>query len=181
MVTQQKITRPSDDPIIALRALRLRTNLSQVTQYADRNAKDAEAWMKITESAILVINDVLKSMYTECTHAVDSEVQTGDRAKILENLRQLRDEVYVTGNADYAGRTVFTGYRTNMELFFSADTARTYNITEQLTKNVLDTVKYIKTHDGTAGGDDLMNVTGSNYAGSGITENDIEAFNPLTY
>ena len=32
MATEKKITRPSDDPIIAIRALRLRSNLSELTQ-----------------------------------------------------------------------------------------------------------------------------------------------------
>ena len=37
MSTQKKITRPSDDPVIAIRALRLRTNVSELTQfYRDR-------------------------------------------------------------------------------------------------------------------------------------------------
>lgn len=31
--TGKKITRPSDDPVIAIRALRLRTNLSEVQQF----------------------------------------------------------------------------------------------------------------------------------------------------
>ena len=33
MATEKKITRPSDDPIVAIRALRLRSNLSEITQY----------------------------------------------------------------------------------------------------------------------------------------------------
>ena len=32
MATEKKIVRPSDDPVVAIRALRLRTNVSQVTQ-----------------------------------------------------------------------------------------------------------------------------------------------------
>ena len=35
MATEKKIVRPSDDPVVAIRALRLRTNVSQVTQYYD--------------------------------------------------------------------------------------------------------------------------------------------------
>ena len=33
MSTEKKITRPSDDPVIAIRALRLHTNLSKANQY----------------------------------------------------------------------------------------------------------------------------------------------------
>ena len=37
MSTEKKITKPSDDPVIAIRALRLHTNLAKVTQYYEKN------------------------------------------------------------------------------------------------------------------------------------------------
>ncbi len=37
MSIQKKITKPSDNPIIAIRALRLRSTLSTITQYYDNN------------------------------------------------------------------------------------------------------------------------------------------------
>ena len=38
MTNQSKIARPSDDPVVAIRALRLRSNVTTVTQYHDKNA-----------------------------------------------------------------------------------------------------------------------------------------------
>lgn len=35
--TQKKIQRPSDDPTVAVRSLKLRTTYSQLTQYAEKN------------------------------------------------------------------------------------------------------------------------------------------------
>jgi len=43
MATEKKINRPSDDPVVAIRALRLRTNVSQVTQYYEKNAPDPQS------------------------------------------------------------------------------------------------------------------------------------------
>lgn len=45
MTTQSKITRPSDDPVVAIRALRLRSNVTAVTQYNEKNADDARQWL----------------------------------------------------------------------------------------------------------------------------------------
>ena len=42
MATGKKIARPSDDPVIAIRALRLRSTVTQLDQYYTKNAKDAE-------------------------------------------------------------------------------------------------------------------------------------------
>ena len=36
MSTQKKITKPSDNPIIAIRSLRLRSTLSTITQYYEK-------------------------------------------------------------------------------------------------------------------------------------------------
>ena len=40
--TQKKINKPSEDPIIAIRALRLRASLNEVTQYLKKNIPDAQ-------------------------------------------------------------------------------------------------------------------------------------------
>ena len=52
--TGKKINVPSDDPVVAARALKLRTDVSRLEQY-DRNVKDAMSWMEITESSILIL------------------------------------------------------------------------------------------------------------------------------
>ena len=46
MQTGNKLTRPSDDPVIAIRSLRLSANLTKLTQYNEKNAEDAASWMK---------------------------------------------------------------------------------------------------------------------------------------
>ena len=50
--SEKKIIRPSDDPVIAIRALRLRSNVTEVTQYYSKNIPDAESWLKVTEDAL---------------------------------------------------------------------------------------------------------------------------------
>ena len=46
--TQKKINKPSEDPIIAIRALRLRASLNEVTQYLKKNIPDAQQWLSTT-------------------------------------------------------------------------------------------------------------------------------------
>ena len=47
MTSQKKIDRPSDDPVIAVRSLRLSTTLSQVTQYYSKNIPDATWFSRV--------------------------------------------------------------------------------------------------------------------------------------
>lgn len=67
MSTKKKLTRPSDDPVIAIRALRLRSDVSQITQFYERNAKDGESWLKVTGDALETTSEILKSMIGLCT------------------------------------------------------------------------------------------------------------------
>ena len=59
IATGKKIMKPSDDPVVAIRALRLRSDVSQVSQYYEKNIPDAQAWLSITEGAINTTIDAL--------------------------------------------------------------------------------------------------------------------------
>ncbi|MDD3138422.1 MAG: flagellar hook-associated protein FlgL [Lachnospiraceae bacterium] len=141
--TQKKITRPSDDPVVAIRALRLRTNLSEITQYYEKNVEDAESWLSVTEDALGTVTEVITDMYEECQKGAEESLTAENRKAILENLKELRDEIYSTGDADYAGRSIFTGYRTQSKLLFQEDTTQQYLITEKLTKSAVDSITYV--------------------------------------
>ncbi len=121
MSTQKKITRPSDDPVIAIRALRLRTNVSELTQYYEKNAPDAESWLKVTEKALGTGTDVLTDMLKQATKAANKDLGVEDLATYVQQMKSLRDEYYSTGNVDFAGRYVFTGYRTDTTLSFTKE------------------------------------------------------------
>ena len=121
MSTQKKITRPSDDPVVAIRALRLRTSVSELTQYYEKNAPDAESWLTVTEKALGTGAEVLTDMIKQATKAANKDLGVEDLTIITQQMKILRDEYYSTGNVDYAGRYVFTGYRTDTTLSFTGE------------------------------------------------------------
>ena len=131
MTTQKKIQRPSEDPVIAVRSLRLQTTLNKVNQYYERNIPDAESWMDVTETALNNVKDIVTTMRTLANRGATETLTQDDRSTILSQMKALQDQVYNEGNADYAGRTVFTGYRTDKSLTFLDDDINTsYNIYE---------------------------------------------------
>ena len=164
MSTEKKVSRPSDDPIVAIRALRLRTNVNQVTQYYEKNVPDAESWLEVTESALSSMSEVVTDMIAQCTKGSNEDLTTADRETILTALKALRDEVYSTGNADYAGRYIFTGYRTDTALTFEDSTEQKYTITEQVDNSKIDTVTYVDTEH-------LLDINESNFNQTGQDEN----------
>ncbi len=145
MSTQKKINRPSDDPVVAIRALRLRSSVTEVTQYYSKNIPDAESWLSVTEDALKNLSAITTNMITLCTKGSNGPLKTEDRQIVLEQLRALGEEVYATGDADYAGRYVFTGYRTDTSLSFDKEQTLEYQITEQLDNKIIDSVKKVNT------------------------------------
>ena len=143
MSSQKKIQRPSEDPVIAIRALRLRSNLSEIEQYYERNIPDAESWLDVTETALSNMKSILTDIRTQCEYGASDQLKTEDRNTILNTLEKLRQQVYSEGNADYAGRTVFTGYRTNKKLTFMEDETNTkYEISQKFTYSDLTEHRY---------------------------------------
>ena len=167
----QKITRPSDDPVVAIRAMRLNTSLTELEQYYGKNIPDADAWFTDTETALTQTDDVLSSIREKLNQASSQENVTSNVKDILEELKQLKDQVYAIGNADSAGRTVFTGYRTGEMLTFMEQDTIKYEITEKFTKDDLETFKYVK---GTAS----INDSGQAFIGSTVFDGTSDS---LTY
>lgn len=180
MSTQKKITRPSDDPVIAIRALRLRTNVSELTQFYGKNAPDAESWLTVTGKALSTVADVLTELSREANKGSNKEKGVDDLKIIAEQLKSLKDEFYSTGNMDYAGRYVFTGYRTTTPLSFTDEVEQqekgypSYDIKEQTNINAFDTINY--TNVGGLGGLNKHNYTDPKYngTGAGIVEQDVK-------
>ncbi len=137
--TGKKIQRPSDDPIITVRALKLRSNLSELEQYHKKNIPDAMSWIELTESALSTVNDVLRQINTYCIQGSSDTLTAKDRGTIVQNLEQMKDQIHQEANANFAGRYVFTGFKTDTPLTFSKDSSDiNYKITENFTSKDIE-------------------------------------------
>ncbi len=173
MSTQKKINRPSDDPVVAIRALRLRSNVTEVTQYYSKNIPDAESWLNVTEDSLNNLTGIITSIISQCTKGSNGDLTTSDRQIILEQLKALGEEVYSTADADYAGRYVFTGYRTDTSLRFDSAVDLKTSITEQLSKDNIDKLTIVNTKS--AAGDDLQDINQVNYNNVNVAAVDVKS------
>ena len=128
----KKIQRPSDDPIIAVRSLKLRSTISELNQYLEKNIPDALSWMEVTEGSLKNINSVLTNINTYCIQGANDPLSVSDRNTIVENLQQYKEQIYKECNANYAGRYVFSGFKTNNGVTYeTAQQDKIYEITEK--------------------------------------------------
>lgn len=113
--TGKKFRVPSDNPIGTSKSLKFNTDISKLKQY-QRNATDAMAWMKDTDSALDGIGEVLKRAY-ELTVDAANDTKGGDDLKnIEEEISQLREHLIQFGNTTHAERHIFSGYKTDQVL-----------------------------------------------------------------
>lgn len=119
--TGKKTQRPSDDPLLAARALRYRTILAETEQFL-RNVQTGMAWMDVSEAAFNNIltgspthPSIMQRMYTRLVGGAQTGPQElSDHRAILTELRQYFDQMFgVDMNQTYLGRYVFSGFHTN--------------------------------------------------------------------
>lgn len=115
MDTQKKFSVPSDDPIGASKSLKFYTDLSKIEQYK-RNVKDATSWMTETESALIEIGEVLDRADKLAVQMANGTYSEDDLKKTKEEVAQLKEHLVQISNTTYAGRYIFSGYKTDKEL-----------------------------------------------------------------
>lgn len=87
----KKINKPSEDPIIAIRALRLRASLNEVTQYLKKNIPDAQQWLSTTQGALTQGESVINKLYEYCNQGSSDSYASEQRNTIAESLKALKD------------------------------------------------------------------------------------------
>lgn len=199
MTTQKKIQRPSENPVIAIRALRLRSSLSQINQYLEKNIPDVRAWLDSADTALYNMNKILTDCKNQCVTGRNDPLNPDNRRSILESLTALKEQLYSEGNTDNAGRTIFTGYRTNSQLtFMEDDPEESYSITQSFKYNDISEYKYYSGNvevpqtleeilAGVANGDDrtkdiyISDTTETVYDRIRLAYDDIDSLTSLSY
>ena len=99
--------------------------------------------MNVTENALTNMKNILTDIRTQCVNGSTDTLTSDDRQTILDNLKALSEQVYSEGNAEYAGKSVFTGYRTSDTLTFQKDEPETtYEIEQKFDYRNLEETRY---------------------------------------
>jgi flagellar hook-associated protein 3 FlgL len=120
IASNREITRPSDDPFNAARALALRTSMESTQQY-QRNIQDALGWQ---ETAEIALSDITDALHRAQELAVDGASDTSPpeaRLSIAAEIDQLIEGIKQNGNSTYRGRYVFAGTTTDAPPYVEGD------------------------------------------------------------
>ena len=109
--SNKEISRPSDDPFHASRAMALRQNIG-ATQQHQRNVEDGMGWMDATELAFdLITNSIRDARDLLVQGGTDSSDQTSRNALAAE-LEQIIESIKQNAGATYRGSFVLSGGET---------------------------------------------------------------------
>ncbi|HST42119.1 MAG TPA: flagellar hook-associated protein FlgL [Conexibacter sp.] len=112
MSSGKEITRPSDNPYGASRALELRGELGGLQQY-QRNVDDGTAWLNVTDAALGKIGDAVQRVRELLVQASTDSAGPRAREAAAAEIDQLIETIKQEANVQYAGRYVFSGTATD--------------------------------------------------------------------
>lgn len=126
--TGKKITKPSDDPVVATMGIAYRTDVSHVEQY-QKNVTTAQKWMDSADSALSDVNDVLQRVRELTVEASNGTYTSDQRAAAQAEVGQLTQQLVTIGNTQVGGQYIFSGSDSANPLLTSTSGTVTANTT----------------------------------------------------
>ncbi|WP_040287099.1 flagellar hook-associated protein FlgL [Sporosarcina koreensis] len=116
LTSQKKVSRPSDDPVVAMRGLAYRTQVDKVEQY-QRNLGEVNNWLDSSDDALDKVGEALHRAKELATNISNSGSMTdGDREKIKVELDQLQQQIRDIANTKVGDKYIFSGTKTGTAL-----------------------------------------------------------------
>lgn len=110
--TGKKITRPSDDPVIAMKGMDYRTEVTQVEQYM-RNTNELHNWMDNSDASLDKATQALQRLRELAVQASNDTYDAEERLNIQEEAIQLKEHLVEIANSQVNDKYIFNGTNTN--------------------------------------------------------------------
>lgn len=195
LTTGMKISRPSDDPVVAIKGMNYRTQLDKIGQF-QRNMNEVNGWLDTTDSALDQVGSTLNRVKELVVQAANDTNTPDDRAKIKLEIDQIRQQMHDVANTQLNGKYIFSGTKTH-EPAFKEGVPNTDTNEEEIKIEVFDGIQLtVNTHgaqelfttvdsilgnvsnilgDETLGGKEVGDLLGSIADGSNTTLADAQA------
>ncbi len=114
--TGKKITRPSQDPVVAIKGIGYRTDLTKVEQY-QRNLGEANNWLDTTDSTLDGVGQAIHRVKELTIDAANGSKTDSDREAIALEIAQIQKQIQDMANAKVGDKYVFSGTNTTDPLY----------------------------------------------------------------
>jgi flagellar hook-associated protein 3 FlgL len=106
--TGKKISRPSDDPVVAMKGIEYRSNLTHIEQYS-RNISEAYNWMESSDSALDKATQALQRLRELVVQASNDTYEVSQRQSIAKEIRELKEHLASIANTKIGNKYIFNG------------------------------------------------------------------------
>ncbi|MFD1361685.1 flagellar hook-associated protein FlgL [Lentibacillus salinarum] len=110
--TGKKINRPSDDPVIAMKGMGYRTEVTKVEQF-QRNTNEMHTWMDNSDAALDKATQTLQKMRELAVQASNDTYDAEERQNMKEEVEQLQEHFVDIANTNVNGKYIFNGTETD--------------------------------------------------------------------
>ncbi|MFC7062469.1 flagellar hook-associated protein FlgL [Halobacillus seohaensis] len=109
--TGKKISRPSQDPVVAMKGMNYRSQLGEVEQF-QRNIGEVHNWMDNSDAALDEGTQALQRIRELNVQASNGTYSDGERENIAKEVRQLGEHIANVANTEVNGKYIFNGENT---------------------------------------------------------------------
>lgn len=104
----RKISRPSDDPVVASRAMYYRSSLTENEQF-QQNVNEAQGWMEISDKSLGEATDIFRRVRELVIESNDAALDRTALEAIGAEVAQIRDHLGNIANQTIGGKYIFAG------------------------------------------------------------------------
>lgn len=119
LTTGEKFSRISDEPIYAVKAMKLETILQFNEKYIE-NAEEGINWLNVTDKALDDVVKTLRKLRDSAVRAANGSLTPDDRQKIQQEVLQLKEHLIDVANSRYGNAYIFNGTETKLQPYVNA-------------------------------------------------------------
>jgi flagellar hook-associated protein 3 FlgL len=157
LATGKKINKPSDDPVVAIKGMRYRTDLTEIEQY-QRNLSEVYNWMESSDSALDDMTNALQRVRELTVQASNGSNSPDDLKSIAAEIKQIKDHIGSIANTKVGSKYLFNGSNTTVA---PIDLANGKTAPDNNNQVLIDVSKGVKLNTN-VDGNQLFNGSGSN-------------------
>lgn len=109
--TGKKINRPSEDPVIAMKGISYRRDLSQTEQYK-ANFSEAYNWIENSDAALDKATQAMQRIRELVVQASNDTYETAQRGNVATEIDQLKGHLVTIANTQVGDKYIFNGTNT---------------------------------------------------------------------
>lgn len=109
--TGMQIQRPSDDPIGAMRVLKLSLLVRDQGQYGD-NIENGRSWLTMTEKVLGEASSVIGEVKTTAVNGANDSLGPSERKSLAVQVDTMLEHLVALGNSRLEGKYIFAGTHT---------------------------------------------------------------------